>query len=359
MHRSTHIPGVHFFRGIAALLVVLHHAFRFIRKDFGESALSQAFVGGASGVQFFFVLSGFIIFYIHGGDSASMTQGVVYLKKRLVRVYPLYWMILLPVYTMLLISAQLMPTTSRSFGKFLGDALLLFSPNGGIVPVAWTLCHEVLFYAVFFVSFYLWKSWRSTFILWGCCCAIGSCCLLHIDVYQDMQWFKYVGFLLDINNMLFVLGMLTCCLFLQRHWLPQLARFSSPAMMLGALVYIGLMAWQSHLGFERDYNSLSFLLERVGFGFASAIILFGACFTHIALWQSRLFVLLADASYSIYLVHMFVQVAILKVIAKMHWVSLSNEAIFLFLSLTGVAAGIALHLWIEKPLLRVCRLAMA
>jgi peptidoglycan/LPS O-acetylase OafA/YrhL len=118
------------------------------------------------------------------------------------------------------------------------------------------------------------------------------------------------------------------------------------------------MAWQSNIGFVRNYSSFSFLLERVGYGIASAMILLGSCFTNIALWQSRFCALLADASYAIYLIHMFVQVAIIKTISKMQWDGLSNEAMFLLLSVSGVTAGILLHLWIEKPLLRVCRRVM-
>ncbi|MDM0002978.1 acyltransferase family protein [Variovorax sp. J22P240] len=62
-------------------------------KYFGEAAepLQRLFVfGGAAGVAFFFVLSGFIIVLIHGREIGHPAQLWPYLRKRLARIYPTY-----------------------------------------------------------------------------------------------------------------------------------------------------------------------------------------------------------------------------------------------------------------------------
>lgn len=65
--------GVHYCRGIAALLVVLYHAGVTLEKEkyFGESARyihDVFYFGGDAGVAFFFVLSGYLINVIHRED---------------------------------------------------------------------------------------------------------------------------------------------------------------------------------------------------------------------------------------------------------------------------------------------------
>ncbi len=52
-------------RGTAALLVVMCHATYWSKKLFEYKFLSGAFKFGLAGVDIFFVLSGFIIYYVH------------------------------------------------------------------------------------------------------------------------------------------------------------------------------------------------------------------------------------------------------------------------------------------------------
>jgi len=77
------------YRGCAAMLVVLFHASARIKKLYGveRHAFLDFFDFGDAGVQFFFVLSGFIIYHIHRNDIGRVGD---YLIKRVIRIYPIY-----------------------------------------------------------------------------------------------------------------------------------------------------------------------------------------------------------------------------------------------------------------------------
>jgi len=62
------IWGIEAARGVAACMVVFYHAARHIQQDTGASVLWGMSQFGHAGVDFFFVLSGFIIYWVHSKD---------------------------------------------------------------------------------------------------------------------------------------------------------------------------------------------------------------------------------------------------------------------------------------------------
>jgi exopolysaccharide production protein ExoZ len=82
-------------RALAALLVVLFHLGNTIAlgKYFGIEAFAIPFKFGSAGVEFFFVLSGFIIFAAHRNDISKPRRLTNYISKRVIRIYPTYWII--------------------------------------------------------------------------------------------------------------------------------------------------------------------------------------------------------------------------------------------------------------------------
>ncbi|MFX8653275.1 acyltransferase family protein, partial [Acinetobacter baumannii] len=55
---------------------------------------SSIFLWGRWGVCFFFVLSGFIIAHVHWKDLGSPDRVSGFLWRRLVRIFPTYWLAL-------------------------------------------------------------------------------------------------------------------------------------------------------------------------------------------------------------------------------------------------------------------------
>jgi exopolysaccharide production protein ExoZ len=133
--------SIQYLRAFAALSVLLFHITQ--RGSHGVTV-------GAAGVDVFFVISGFIMATI---TNARVITPFEFLRDRLVRIAPAYWIVTL----FLVLLAAAVPL---SFPTFTAPAYhLLFSlafiphtdPLGGSFPVlvpSWTLNYEMFFYGL-------------------------------------------------------------------------------------------------------------------------------------------------------------------------------------------------------------------
>src|SRR5690242_21024508 len=98
MHtRVGKLTGLQAMRGVAALLVVLHHAAGTLAlPKYADVAIAGGLLTplGRAGVDLFFVLSGFVIYYVHRADIGRAQSFRRYMLRRLVRIYPTYWVVL-------------------------------------------------------------------------------------------------------------------------------------------------------------------------------------------------------------------------------------------------------------------------
>src|SRR5688572_11860825 len=84
-------------RGIAALFVVIFHS-NLMAMAFMPPAYTSFISGGWLWVDFFFILSGFIIFYVYGknfDESVKRSAWWKYIGARFSRVYPLHFLTLI------------------------------------------------------------------------------------------------------------------------------------------------------------------------------------------------------------------------------------------------------------------------
>ena len=122
----------------------------------------QAFAVGASGVDLFFIISGFIMW-----SSTAQRPGDVggFWTARVIRIVPLYW-----IYTFLyLIWYAYNNQISAAFSYSEIVKSLLFIPfrssfDGSSLPIlqaGWTLNNEALFYLIFGLGLLIrWPAWR-------------------------------------------------------------------------------------------------------------------------------------------------------------------------------------------------------
>lgn len=141
--------GLDVIRVLAALGVVVTHvsfATGVVNPQRWSSPLRDVLPRLDVGVNVFFVLSGLLVTrpfvrrFLAGADQGPLS---IYARRRLSRIYPLYWVVLAVV----LLTASARP----SWPQILADALLVhpYRPAWAIGPItqSWTLATEVAFYA--------------------------------------------------------------------------------------------------------------------------------------------------------------------------------------------------------------------
>src|SRR6267154_4057685 len=154
-------------RGLAAVGVAASHA-RLGTSAFVEpipSWLMTILEKGFLGVDFFFVLSGFIILNSHFDDENGPRALKSYALKRVLRIYVPY----LPVCAIVIVSYLLLPSLSnvnRDWG-WLTSIFLVPSRNPPALVAAWTLVHEMLFYSIFVLFFFGKRLFLVASIAWA------------------------------------------------------------------------------------------------------------------------------------------------------------------------------------------------
>jgi len=333
--------SIQYLRGIAALLVVFHHLLL-------PSAVGLPFDGhvevGASGVDIFFVISGFVIAYTHARSSYSPAY---FLYRRVIRVVPLYWVLTafgIAVHLGLGFFSSWVVSPATVVHSF----LFLPYPNptqpSTIFPLiepGWTLIYEMFFYAVF-----------TTAIL----VARGRAVLLAAAVMLTLVG---VGLAVppgptaaatytDPLLLEFTAGMLIA------RWL--VVRDHAPASPhLAWLLVPALAGWGASAFWAEAPAYRAFV-----WGGPAILIVFSAIVleTTTRIPRIRWMHEIGDASYSIYLTHLFTLAVLTKA-----WgiLGLSNTGWPLFLvyfaagTLLSTVVGIGSYRLIERPLLHALR----
>ena len=127
-------------RGIAALSVVCGHVISARPDMVGPELAEGALTILASGVDIFFVISGFII----ATTAAAQHNAWDFAFRRAVRIYPVYWTVLLVV---VISSSWIAFATGEPPGLDAGTIFAWTYPSW-YLGAAWTLAFELHFYAV-------------------------------------------------------------------------------------------------------------------------------------------------------------------------------------------------------------------
>jgi exopolysaccharide production protein ExoZ len=157
-------------RGLAAAAVAVYHTQLILAQpEYGGISIFHSWASkGWLGVNFFFVLSGFIILFAHARDIGRPERTPSYIWKRVVRVYPVYW-VALALY--LLLAAFHMGHSNFSWAPVNIASAFLILPltPGWTLPlqVAWTLAYEIHFYIAFAVLVFNRLAGLTLFAVWA------------------------------------------------------------------------------------------------------------------------------------------------------------------------------------------------
>ncbi len=331
--------GLQAARGIAALLVVLLHATLGAEVFYGKP-FDDFWGFGYVGVDFFFVLSGFIIFHAHRNDAGGGLGWKRYFIKRILRIYTAY----LPISILMLGFYGYFGTLAlveREIG-ILPSLFLIPTGQSPALVVAWTLMHEMLFYCIFSIRFL--NKQAFALLAWSWALAIV---VHHLNPVSDHY---LVLFLLKPYNLEFLAGMGVA-------WLIARQYTGSALLLPVGLTALGAFAIASYLApnlIARQGQLTATLFLTLIF----SMIVWGLCLfedrrkPRIPNWL----VFLGAASYSIYLLHNPAISALNRVAAFIHQrMPLPADLLFLAIVTLAVMAGIAYHLSWERPALNHLR----
>ena len=298
-------------RALAALMVLGFHLGPTVKHYFGAAPFFLPF--GHAGVDFFFVLSGFIITAAHRGDVGRPGRLGRFLWKRFVRIYPVYWIVFLAAF------AAAYRFVDLSVPAFLHALLLTPTGVAPVISVAWSLQWEVIFYLLF-----------GALIVHPLLAAAGLVAIFATGLPDAPL---YLG--------LFLAGALAA-----------LAADRYPKLPGRSLAAVGVAIFAAAC----VHDVLTGVKPTAWLGAGAAVAIVGLVCAERAghVWGGQRWLqLLGDASYSLYLIHYPLISAGCKVATALGlrgdtW----GMVMYPVLLAAALAAGVGLHLWIEKPLIR-------
>jgi exopolysaccharide production protein ExoZ len=334
----SQLVSVQYLRAIAALSVLITHALLWPLTNKNEALLNT----GRLGVEIFFVLSGFIITIVAGpGRFAPLA----FARSRILRIVPIYWLA-----TFLVVGlATAMPASFRTTVPTLEGLIksMLFipsdAPKAPLLLLGWTLNYEAFFYLVFGSLFFVKAVERTAAIAVLFILLIASGRLLESPTFQQEVYtsLSLLGFIFGT-----VIGLLH-----QSNILQRVSRRSLTGLIIAGLASLAIF----YLGDAFVELRYSLIVYHVSMSIAAAAFVVTAIRLEL---DGRLPIIptlrfLGDASYSLYIFHLFAVAAVwamaTKLLGPTGWLGYSLVAIVAIAA--GLAAGLFSHWLLEQPLL--------
>jgi exopolysaccharide production protein ExoZ len=319
-------------RGIAATAVVLYHVARHFDTNYGMPSLKAVFQFGHAGVDLFFVISGFVILFVHLDDVGKPERLRRYAGRRLTRVLPIYW---------IAVALMIAKKAAGGHGTSVADMAWAIIPvpivADPVLGVAWTLQYEFVFYVAFAVMILNRTAGAVIMAAWLAIILIIAATVGRIGL-PEAYW--------GISNLEFFTGMAVA------YWLRNSGLRQYKIVLAAGIVLFVLACIAEDMGGLNGYGPLA----RFAYGLPAALIVLGGA---EASRRSNVRVpsilrILGGASYSIYLFHFM-----LMGILWQFWLKGGLDKIvptsigFVVFALGAIAAGVVISRLVEYPLMRL------
>ena len=326
------------------MLVVMVHVTSMLGQSnaYNQRVLGGLFSFGHAGVDFFFVLSGFIITFIHTRDFSQPSQFVPFWRKRVWRIYPVYWFATFG-FQLLMIFSPTADRAEQNVWHILASWMLLPEPASPILNVGWSLRHELVFYALFGLLILRRRVGAVALFVWAAGCAWSAAAILA----TGKPFFTGVAgeVLFRTLNLEFFFGMAVAGLVRRPAWRPHAVLVAGVALFVGNGLYESFgppqpPEWPPQHGL---------------YALGASLALYGtACLDLGRRWTVPEWALaVGGASYSIYLVHVPVALVVAELIRHIRpLVPIPIELAFLTTVGSAALAGLVVHRLVERPVMR-------
>lgn len=297
-------------RGVAILMVAFLHCGNEVifrsKISIGHAAiLHKIFDQGNKGVQLFFVLSAFTLFYSYDKRKNEPGETGNFFIRRVFRIAPMYY---LGITIYLFVNG----TTGNMWSDYkpiaglhvIANFLFIHGFNvywfNSVVPGGWSIADEMVFYCLIPILVYIITSINRAFIYVVITVSIKVILELyfnnHIPIANRELWNNYIFWYLPSQLPVFGFGMAAYYLFKSQHKMKQFA--------LWALLFIALAVIQLML-------DISFIYLFYCYGFVALFMFLangkGSCVVN------KLTKFFGQISFSLYVLHF----AIIHFIAKL------------------------------------------
>ncbi|HEV2513081.1 acyltransferase [Bosea sp. (in: a-proteobacteria)] len=342
--------AIQILRGLAALLVVIGHAIhetQVMGSALGRAPLDGSLLRWSTGVDIFFVISGFIMVYSSTQLFERPGGWRSFLWRRFVRIVPLYWLLT----TLLLLGALVAP---RLLNVPIDDwrhvlASYLFIPSlrapGEIRPVmalGWTLNLEMFFYVLFACTLALPMRWAVPVLTAILALLAGIGLALEPTQVQLAFWTQSI-----------ILEFAFGCL-LALAYLGGLRLGAPAALLLACAGMAGLVQW-SALADGQPPDALRWGVPALMIVAAAALYRGASAERGSSSHLLGLAVLLGNASYSLYLVHPFALRPLRNLWTQLVGGALPLTAYVVVATAASCLIALLLYRYAEQRLLRAMR----
>jgi peptidoglycan/LPS O-acetylase OafA/YrhL len=339
---TARLQSIQALRFAAALAVIAFHLTYLLWDTPVIAAIRPIAAAGNSGVDVFFVISGFVIFTVSrkiDWSEGAQAAAFDFAFRRATRIYPLYWSCFLVSVALIIAGAAPVVGSAWTLDNWRANAFL-FSTYNKQVPVAWTLAYEMYFYACFSAVLLFGQRFHLHGLrLWvaGTAVAIALNYTLPPGVAGG-SWRTAVWS--NASVLEFVMGMITAALIERGYrggaWLALIA--AVPFFVLGHLT------GESH--------------RAVTFGPGAALVVYGLVSLEIQgrLVSMRYVAWLGDASYSLYLWQEIPLYFTRLVFDQMGWRQvLGGVPVVLAMIAACIVVSLLSYRFIEKPIMAASR----
>ena len=285
-------------RFIAAVMVMLSHAVPYVnRHATGGLVFGGMAFPGSLGVQFFFVLSGFVMASAHHNDFGKLAAVPRFWWRRACRIYPAYWLaLLIPVYYLYrgmhlgqgLHLALLDPWAANDFVEF--------------IPATWTLRFELAFYVMFGLCLlpYIGKPLLALWVALTCWhCIDPTAQLLHPPSTMPFYWFIHYHAPRFVSFMEFYFFAGLAAGFAYTRWHPG-RRVSTVFTVLSLVIFLAMLPTED---WGRNYSSIPSFMLCMAAVIAANILGLGAMERSGAIRLGKYAVWAGAMSYPLYIFH--------------------------------------------------------
>lgn len=308
-------------RFVAAMSVLIYHYSIFLQDSAPEWVL-HIFSYGYLGVNFFFLLSGFVII-----ASAQNRRAIDFVISRAIRLYPAFWIcLLITLVAVYFFQDQKIPIfDTLANASILNDYLGVSNIDG----VYWTLQAEIKFYACIFLLMLtgLLKFIRTWLLIW-----LALSILYHF--YQQpffLSWLISPGY-----SFYFIGGV--CC-----YQLYKERDIFITIILVVALVFAIIKSTTQTYNFFPSANTTDLIITAgIISTFFMTFYLLSLGFFNLA--RHRYFLLLGAVSYPLYLIHNRAGKAVIEELLQ----TMSPVLTVILVSAIAIVLSLLIHILFEK-----------